>query len=350
MAKNQATAVANVSALPSGPVRFVGVDDGHFGIKVWTEGTGVYIASRIAAGTMAELAGSGQDDNWYEDEAGRTFTVSSSLPFMDTRLGSYATSAENHVLIHHALMKAGMGGHDVSIVTGLPVNDYFLNGQMNADLIDKKISSLAAFKVRNRNESIRLARVVQHTVHAEAIAAFYDLAMDDDGGETEVMDQVEDGSIAIVDIGGKTTDVAVVINGGSSIDATRSGSANLGGLSLNAAVEVAIKRDFRFDNLTPTQVDRAVRDGSIRAFGKENDCADIVKHEKGVLAQQIITELRRRVRDGADLEAVYFVGGGAQLLQEELHHLYPHAVFVPDPQFSNARGMWKAAKYLQAAE
>jgi plasmid segregation protein ParM len=58
-----------------------------------------------------------------------------------------------------------------------------------------------------------------------------------------------------------------------------------------------------------------------------------------------VQELKRRVRDGADLEAVYFVGGGSQLLEVQMKDLYPHAVFVPDPQNANARGNWKAAKF-----
>jgi plasmid segregation protein ParM len=349
MAKTQLAIAASQPDLS--PV-YVGVDDGHYGIKAVTDAFGalttIYVASRLATGTMVELANSGDEDNWYEDDTGRTFTVSDALPFMDTRVGTYALSTENHVLIHHALIQLGLAGRNVSIATGLPVNDFYVAGRTNTDLVARKIAALGAATLRNRNTSVTLAAIHGHTVYAEAIAAFYDLAIDNEGGEiNEVMDQVDNGPIAIADIGGKTTDLAVVINGGRSIDAARSGSANIGGLSLNHAVDSALKQAFRIDSLTPKQVDRAIATGVLRVFGTDRDCNEIVEHEKAVLAKQIVDELKRRVRDGADLEAIYFVGGGSRLLTAQLKDLYPHAVFVEDPQFANARGMWKAAKYLQ---
>ncbi|WP_454727679.1 MULTISPECIES: plasmid segregation protein ParM domain-containing protein [Cupriavidus] len=349
MAKTQ---LAIAASQPDAEPVYVGIDDGHYGIKAVTDAFGelktVYVASRIATGTMVELANSGDEDNWYEDGAGRTFTVSDSLAFMDTRLGVYALSPENHVLIHHALVKLGLAGRAVSIATGLPVNDFYVAGRPNTDFVERKIAALGEATLRNRNGAVALASIVGHTVYAEAIAAFYDLAIDNTGREiTEVMDQVDNGPIAIADIGGKTTDVAVVINGGRSIDAARSGSANIGGLSLNHAVEIALKQAYRIDSLTPKQVDRAIATGVLRVFGKDEQCAEIIEHEKTVLAKQIVDELKRRVRDGADLEAVYFVGGGSKLLEPQLKDLYAHAVFVDDPQYANARGMWKAAKYLQ---
>ena len=115
MAKTQTAAVSNVSPLTSAVRRHVGMDDGHYGIKLYTDDFKLFVPSRIATGSMVELAGTGDDDNCYEDAQGRTFTVSESLSFMDTRLGTYALSPENHVLIHHALMKAGLGGLDVSL-------------------------------------------------------------------------------------------------------------------------------------------------------------------------------------------------------------------------------------------
>lgn len=349
MAKTQTKPTAEVLELPRAGVRYVGVDDGHSGIKVVTDGVALHIPARLAEGSMIELAGA-KEDNFYQDESGATYTVSASLPFLDTRVGTYATSAANHVLIHHALIRAGLAGCDVRIVTGLPVNDFYIAGQQNTDLIDAKINSLASTTIRNRNADVQLARIVGHDVYPEAIAAFYDLVMDNEGNSTPVMDQVERGSIAIVDIGGKTTDIAVVFNGGTGVDPKRSGSVELGALSLNTAVEMAIKRAMKLDRMSTMQVDEAVSKGTIRLFGSDQDCFDIVKYEKGVLAQQIITEVKRRVGGGSDLEAVFFVGGGSALLDDELQDLYRHAVFVEDPQFSNGRGMWKACKYLLASE
>ncbi|WP_432262854.1 plasmid segregation protein ParM domain-containing protein [Cupriavidus sp. TMH.W2] len=348
MAKTALAIAASQSDLPPA---FVGIDDGHYGIKAVTDAFGelrsVYVPSRIATGTMVDL-GTKAEDNCYRDADGRTFTVSAQLPFTDTRLGTYALSTENHVLIHHALIQLGLAGREVRIATGLPVSDFYLNGKTNDDFIQRKIEALANATLRNANDSVPLARIVGHTVYSEAIAAFYDCAVDEQGDEvTALMDQAENGPIAFVDIGGGTTDVAVVLNGGSSVDTDRSGSARLGGLSLNAAVENGIKAAKGWKSLTPKQVDAAIETGTVRALGADHDFSELVRYEKEQLAKKIIAELAKRVGDGADLEAVYFVGGGTKLLHEQLNNLYPHAVFVGDPQYANSNGLWKAVKYLQ---
>ncbi|ODP35154.1 hypothetical protein A9762_11805 [Pandoraea sp. ISTKB] len=330
----------------------VGVDDGHNGIKIVTEeGKAIHLPSRVvSAGELIALGDSGE--NIYEVASGAKFAVSASLPYVDTTFADYATSDINRVLVHHGLVLAGLGGKRVSIVTGLPVEDYYVANKPNRIFIDRKVANLVGggAAVSNANPAIQCAHIESHRVVSEGIAAFFDLLFDDDGNEREsVVGQVERGSIAIVDIGGKTTDTAVLINGGSSIDARRSGTDRLGALSLHSAVLNALKAKHSLSSLLPSQVDVAVNTGKVRFFGQEVDCADVVDAEKAVLAAQIIEAMNRKLRDGSDLEAVYFVGGGSALLRKQLEGLYPHAIFVEDPQFANARGMLKAAKFVHTS-
>lgn len=323
----------------------VGCDDGHFGIKLCLpDFSQLYIPSRIAAGAVISLDDA--DANCYE-ASGQTYTVSNALQSIDTRFPDYPLSDVNRVLVNHALIKAGLGGKSIKLVTGLPVQDYYIGGQRNDTFIERKRKSLTDGVVTNRNEAVMLPRIVAHQVISEGIAAFYDLLVGKDGNVNGVVhDQVSNGAIAVIDIGGKTTDSAVIINGGMGIDASRSGTANLGGLSLNVAVEQRLKQVLNVEGLAPRQIEDATTKYTVRAFGKEHDVADAVREEKRALAAQIIGECRRRMRDAADLEAVYFVGGGSMLLRDELKGLFPHAVFVEDPQFANARGMLKFAKYI----
>ncbi|CAE6793892.1 Plasmid segregation protein ParM [Paraburkholderia domus] len=339
----------NVVALSvAGQMRYVGVDDGHSGIKVVTDGgQKFYVPSRIVRGADLITIG-GADDHVYESEDGTLYAVSESLPFMDTTFSDYALSDINRVLVHHALLQAGQGGQDVSIVTGLPVGDYYVANQPNREFISRKVENLLGATVRHKNESIELARIVKHNVVSEGIAAFFDLLLDMNGRQRDdIAAMIENGAIGIVDIGGKTTDIAVVINGGSTVDGKRSGTDNVGCLSLSRAVENELKAKFNATAIAPAQVDRAVREGVVRIFGSERECADIVAEQKQELAQQIIKATHRKMRDASDLERVFFVGGGVELLEEQLAGLYPHGEFVEDPQFANARGMYKAAKYLQ---
>ncbi|MDM8356524.1 ParM/StbA family protein [Pandoraea communis] len=330
----------------------VGVDDGHNGIKIVTEdGRAIHVPSRVvSAGDLIALGDSGE--NIYQTTSGSKFAVSASLPYVDTTFADYATSEINRVLVHHGLVLAGLGGKRVSIVTGLPVEDYYVANKPNQIFIDRKVANLvgSAAAVSNANPAIQCARIESHRVVSEGIAAFFDLLFDDEGNEREtVVGQVERGAIAFVDIGGKTTDTAVLINGGRSIDARRSGTDRLGALSLHRAVENALKAKHNLTSLLPSQVDGAVSTGKVRFFGQDVDCVDVIETEKTRLASQIIEAMNRKLRDGSDLEAVYFVGGGAALLRKQLEGLYPHAIFVEDPQFANARGMLKAAKFVHAS-
>lgn len=344
---------SNVIAIAGkGEVRYAGVDDGHSGIKVWTDdGQRIFVPSRItSAGDMIAIGGvDSTENNWYATEAGAEFVVGANVPWIDTRFADYATSDINRVLVHHALMLAGLGGENVSIMTGLPVGDYYIANQPNQDLISRKARSLLEHKVSNKSATVALANIINHQVASEAIAAFFDLVIDESGDEREdIAEMVEQGSIGIIDIGGKTTDCAVVVSGGRSIDARRSGTDNYGGLSLHKAVEPRLKEAFGAKMLSPMQVDNAVRTNVLRVFGENKDCSEVVRAEKEVLAREIREAAMRKMGDGADLEKVFFVGGGSILLKEQLEGLFPHAVVAEDPQFANARGMLKAVKYLQA--
>lgn len=349
--KNEDQASAEVVTMANHPIRCAGVDDGHFGIKIVTDGPDgklkqSYVPSRVAAGASL-IALSDNEDNLYTADDGQDYTVSSTMPHIDTRFPDYALSDINRVLVHHGLIVAGLGGENVRVVSGLPVEDYFVGSKPNADFIKRKVRNLLEKKVTNRNPNVVCANIVGHSVQAEAIAAFYDLLINADGSvNAEIKELVEGGSIGFIDVGGKTTDFAVVVNGGTSIDPARSGTSLLGALSLNIAVEQALKAEFNVSALTPAQVEQAVATGEFKVFGKVHPCSKIVDHEKTLLADQIIVSTKRKMRDASDLEKVFFVGGGSELLKDQLKDLFPHAEFVADPQYANARGMFKIAKHM----
>jgi plasmid segregation protein ParM len=332
----------------------VGCDDGHYGIKVVTAGDEpntlkqTYLPSRVAEGAMIAM---GDEDDTTYDCGDKTYTVSDSLQQVETRFDNYGLSDINRVLVHHALNRAGLGGKAVRLVTGLPVKDYFLGAVPNTDFIERKVKSLCEQSVTNRNQSVHLATIVQHAVRAEAIAAFFDQLINVDGSVNEPFaDLVTGGKVAYCDIGGKTTDTVVIVNGGKGIDPGRSGTATIGALSLNEAVLGRLKLEFRADQLTPRQVELAIQNGKLRVFGSDRDCSEIINEEKQKLAVRIQAEARRRMGDqAADIESIFFVGGGSALLHDQLKDLYPHAHFVEDPQFANARGMFKIAKYMWKA-
>ncbi len=116
--------------------------------------------------------------------------------------------------MYHALYRAGIGHEDITLVTELPISDYFIGNAKNRDLIDRKMNNLEKYPPRNMNENVNLPVIRKHHVLSAGIAAFFDLLLDFDGRENDdIQELIEDQPIAIVDIGGRTTDIAVVAEG-----------------------------------------------------------------------------------------------------------------------------------------
>jgi len=330
---------------------YVGVDDGHYAVKVVTENGEMFtVPSRARTGRHLVSWQAEEDiDCFYQTEEGGAYTVSEFLQnYEDTRFKEYPKSSLNRVLVHHALRQAGFGGKDVVITTGLPVSYYYLaNGRKDDALIKAKVDNLSK-SVSCGAKAV--ANIVNNMVATEAIAAYFDQLMDMDGNPTQQYDLLSDAVVGVIDIGGKTTDCAVIYPGGDQVDMTRSGSSDTGVLLLNDAVESRMRTMFDLDNVLPRMVEAAIIKGVVRIAGEEKDLREMVSIEKNRLAEQIMSRVRTKIGTGKDLDFVLFVGGGAIVMRDQLSHHFPHSRFPDRPEFANARGMFKIAKYVFGEE
>ena len=343
---SKSAAAVKANATPT----YVGVDDGHYSIKVVTEtGTMHTIPSRAKAGRhLIAVQGSDNDGNLYEVEEGTVYTVNEYLTQPDdTRFKGYPTSPMLRTLVHHGLLGAGLGGQDVVIATGLPVSYYYLaDGNQDRALIDGKMANLAkSVKCGGR----QVARIVKNVVTTEAIAAYFDMLIGMDGRPAPDADELERSMVGVIDVGGKTTDCAVVHPGGEQVDVARSGSSDVGVLQLNDSVEAMLRTKFELDNVPVTMVEDAVRNGTVKICGVGETVANEVRQAKERLAEQIMSTVRAKIGSGKDLQFVLFVGGGAIVMRDQLAKHFPHARFPDRPEFANARGMLKIVKYVLAA-
>lgn len=328
---------------------YVGVDDGHYAIKVVTEtGATFSVPSRAQNGRHLISWQEGDDHGgFYETEEG-SFTVNEHIQnYADTRFRDFPKSPLNRVLIHHALRIAGLGGKDVMIATGLPVSYYYLNRQKNESLIAAKIANLSKKVTCGK---LQLANIVRNVVTTEAIASYFDLLMDMSGSPTPEYSELGESMVGVIDIGGKTTDCAVVLPGGERVDAERSGSSDFGVLLLNDAVEARLRSLYDLDNVPPRMVETAIGEGIVKIAGEERNVNDMVLGEKERLAEQIMSVVRTKIGLGKDLDFILFVGGGAIVMREQLTKHFPHCRFPERPEFANARGMFKIVKYIFGAK
>lgn len=229
------------------------------------------------------------------------------------------------------------------IATGLPVSYYYLNRRKNEALIAAKMKNLSKNVSCGKHPC---ANIVHNMVTTEAIAAYFDQLMDLNGEPTPGYDTLVDAVVGVIDIGGKTTDCAVVLPGSQQIDTERTASSDTGVLLLNDAVESRLRSQFDLDNVPPRMVEAAINKGVVKIAGEEHTVREMVQTEKEHLAEQIMSAVRTKIGSGKDLDLVLFVGGGAIVMSDQLKQHFPHCRFPDSPEYANARGMYKIAKYI----
>ena len=148
--------------------------------------------------------------------------------------------------------------------------------------------------------------------------------------------------VAIVDIGGRTTDYVVVQDQG--VVHGSSGSLNRGMLDVKLRVANLIQERFDLNELGEQIISRAVDTNRLRLHGKDYDVSDMVMNAKRELVERLYAETRRKLGLGAELDRILFVGGGSAALSSDIADWFPNQTIADHAAFANARGM---LKYLQ---
>ena len=323
---------------------YVGVDDGFRQTKVVTS-TGVSLAIPSVARVGFTLTTIGKDDagtGGYES-AGRQFTVDAEIDGEDTRFDDYAFNEINRVLVNHALQLAGLGGREIRLATGLPFQTFYSPGtsEPNQALIDQKMRNLE-IEVKPLNGEAA-PKIVRQQVAAQGLAAVIDYFTDDAGNLRQNVDV--SAPIAVLDIGGRTTDT-VTVYGGGKLDHVNSGTANIGISNVYDHMENELKRKFSVGKIRLATLDHVARHRKIRLRGVDHDVGDIVDAAVAEIGDQVLREAKRRIGDAAEMQSVILVGGGAALMRAVVTQAYPHCVVPDAPELANARGMRKYLQYM----
>lgn len=333
--------MANSSALAtdSAPRIPVGIDDGYAVTKLaLPDGRLLAVPSsgRVGRSKVTWMPRAQPMIFEYETD-GSTYSIGE-VSAESTRFDGYAVSGLNRAIVQHALQCADLEGDEISAVSGLPVSAFYRGaGSRRRCAIEAKRESLL-MRVTPKNGALS-AEVVSHRVIPEALAAWYDhVIVEGDSGAT--LDQrLVNVPIAVIDIGGRTTDTVVVRNQG--IVHGSSGSCALGILDAVASLADALEDQFDTAGLDARVVSRAFERGTVQLYGREYDVSGAVLNAKRELVESLFATVRGQLGTAAELEQVLLVGGGTLALVEHIRDWFPNQVLAPEPVFANARGMLK---------
>jgi plasmid segregation protein ParM len=328
-----------------------GVDDGHAFIKVFDGERYAKVPARAKAGR----AFTGANEVLLKTEGG-DFSVGQYLSDpIDTRTSDYPFSAANRVLVHYALRAAGAAG-DVVIETGLPIARYYdiTAGMKNESVIARKKDSLT-LPVRfetAQGDSGEVIKVVGHGVSPEAVGSYFDMSVDLQGNATAFGQLASTGVVTIIDIGGRTTDVAT-FNPDGSVSFSHSGTAlDWGILKLLDRVASYLKQKFDAETIMPDLVEQAMATGEFRYSGVTANIAQDIKKIKADYARELVAMIKPMCGAIQMHNAVGFVGGGSYHIADDLADalgVKNQMHTVEQAEYSNARGFWKVAKHIRGA-
>lgn len=275
---------------------------------------------------------------------------------MSLRNSDYPVSIANRVLFTHSLSKFGLLGMPVQAAVTLPFRDYFNDdGTINDKLRGATQQNFEKMNVKVL-ESESQPDVVSVRVCAEALSAWFDWAMNDDGTMTSAYQELHDmnGEMLVVDIGGSTTDLASLglVDGELLINHEKSGTERAGVLDALEKLEELVRATMEREGVTgmsghdsklPQKLLELIMEkggcnysGRQWSFESERDTAC------RAVAERIVNYIKSKVGNPGSYYGIQVVGGGAIVFRKWIEPIFANAIF--GDEFSNAKG---ALKFLR---
>lgn len=229
------------------------------------------------------------------------------------------SSKENFLPLLYAAVALSSKDTINQVVCGLPINQY----KANKDELEQLINN-NRIKPITLNGEFRKVIISEFRVYPEGVAAYYSLNTNDD--------------VIIVDIGGRTTDIAYISNN----KLTLSGTIAVGTLNIYKAVMDKLNSDYSLD-LNLEMIDRIIERGELKIDNTEIDLRFIT----GILKSNFM-----KIKQELDLkfpartEKIILVGGGAKLFNKAFKKRYENCEVAENTIYANAEGFRKVGESL----
>lgn len=307
------------------------VDDGYGNIKVVFRGRqGIekhIIPGHAVAGVYPVVSNNDDDRIQFIRTEGEVFTIGSPHDAEDTRFEHYATSNMNRALVRYAIQRAGIADDAAyDLCVGLPAGQFFVGGEPNMAAINAKTAHhlLPVARITDKNIPLSMPDSVVCFPQSSGVAILHqDPDLDTDDLVT----------IAVVDIGHRTTDVSITIDGALRI--SRSGGMMDHGVA-HARNRFRDALEKRFGLNMARMVDRAFTKKNVMISGERFDVSDEWQMSVDETAQTIIRAVESLVGGMADIDRIVLIGGGALVFGDALKAAWKQARVADDPVFANA--------------
>lgn len=329
----------------------VAIDDGHSQTKYYAN-----IDGTIKQGAVPTFVRRVEDgfSNVRRDQSGNlisaynigegdereTYVVSTDGAGFQNIVRDYHSTKANLAMVHHVLIEV-LGLHDrpVSLVLGLPLNRFYNpNGTVRSEFVKSKKARIMDTPVVTQIDR-KSVNITEIRIIAQAVAAYADCRE-----QAANLDSVSDDSkLAIIDVGGGTTDVvSMTMNG--VIDHEPSRTIDCGMLNVYNLVTDHLRVRFPGETLTVAMMQDALRTN--RIFGE-----DVSREVAGVVSQvtEQIVSAGDKLGTGRVYDAgIWVLGGGAEIFYQAIKAKFPNASvhLHENPEFANVCGMHKLATAL----
>lgn len=224
---------------------------------------------------------------------------------------------------------------EMRIVTGLPVAFY-----NDKDVLRKILSG--EHRATREDRWAQLFKVTDCRVIPQPFGALLAEALDDRGNVADK--DLATGSVGVVDVGGKTTNL-LSVNRLAEIG-RETASVSVGAWDVVRAVRRWLSDHCPNLDLRDHEIVDAIIARQRDYYDEVVDLGPVVNAALEPMADQVIAQATQLWNGGAGLRAILVSGGGALLLGPAVKNHFRHARVVKDPVYANAVGYWKLAQNL----
>ena len=225
---------------------------------------------------------------------------------------------------------------DLQVVTGLPVAFY-----EDKPLVEQRFKG--EHRIAREGRGTQVFRVQECKCIPQPFGTVLSMALDDKGRIRA--NDLAQGEVGIIDIGGKTTNLLSVRR--LKEIGFRTTSISLGGWDAIRAMQDYIARNYPGLEYRDHELARFVRTGRIKYYGEEQDISEAVAEILSPMADQVASQASQLWNGGARLDAILISGGGALLLGDYLAQHFRHGKVVDEPVHANAIGFYNLAQRMK---